>query len=74
MKKVLLSLAAGALVATPVAATAADAQRGSEPAGETAELRGSGSATILAVLALAAIIAGIIIAVDEDEDDFPISR
>lgn len=71
MKKLILPFAAVAMAATPVVATAADAQRSSQPAGEVSEA--GGSATIIALLAAAAVIAGIIIAVDDDDDDLPVS-
>lgn len=71
MKKFMLPIAAVAMAATPVVATAADAERSSQP-GEAVSEAG-GSATIIAILAMAAVIAGIIIAVDDDEDDLPVS-
>ena len=72
MKKFMLPIAAVAMAATPVVATAADAQRSSQPAEDVSEM--GGSATILAILAAAAVIAGIIIAVDGDDDDeLPVS-
>ncbi len=60
-----------ALIATPVVAQATTADRASAPVGATSELEG-GSGIILAILAAAAIIAGIIIAAD-NEDDVPTS-
>ncbi|MCA0977645.1 hypothetical protein LCM19_04635 [Qipengyuania flava] len=72
MKKFILPFAAVAMAATPVVATAADAQRSSQPVEESAELAG-GPGLIIAVLAAAAVIAGIIIAADDDDDDFPVS-
>ena len=67
MKKLILSFAAAAMAVTPVVATAADAQRSSQPAEDVSEM--GGSATILAILAAAAVIVGIIIAVDGDDED-----
>ena len=71
MKKFILPFAAVAMAATPVVATAADAQRSSQPVEESAEL--AGSSLIIAVLAAAAVIAGIIIAADDNDEDFPVS-
>ena len=70
MKKLILPIAAAAMAATPVIATAAEVERGTEAVEATSEM--GGKATILAVLAAAAVIAGIIIAVDDD-DDAPVS-
>lgn len=71
MKKVLLPVAALAMAATPVVASASDAVRASEPAQTKAEI--GGSSVIIAILAAAAVIAGIIVATDDDEDDLPVS-
>ena len=71
MKKFILPFAAVAMAATPVVATAADAQRSSQPVEESAEL--AGLSLIIAALAAAAVIAGIIVAADDDDDDFPVS-
>lgn len=72
MKKIMLPMAAVALATTPVMASAAEVQRGTEVTEAQSEL--GGSSTILAILAAAAVIVGIIIAVDgDDEDDLPVS-
>ena len=67
--------AAAALTATPVLAQTMEAPRASAQTEENAEqFGGSGGGVIIAVLALAAIIAGIIIAVDSnDDEDLPTS-
>ncbi len=71
MKKFMLPIAAVAMAATPVVATAADVQRSTETADQVSEA--GGSATIIAILAAAAVIAGIIIAIDDDDEDLPVS-
>ncbi|MBY6217874.1 hypothetical protein [Qipengyuania aquimaris] len=71
MKKLILPIAAIALGATPVVATAADAQRSSQPADEVSEA--GGTATIVAIIAAAAVIIGIIAATEDDDDDQPVS-
>ena len=61
LRNVAVATAALSLVASPAVA---QAERTSAPASEESELRGSGM--VLAILAVAAIIAGIIILVDDD--------
>ena len=67
-----LATAIGALglVAAPVFAQAADAPaaRQSTPIGEAEEIGGDSSGIIVAVLALAAIVGGIIIATDDGDE------
>lgn len=58
--------AAAALVTTPVVAQAATSVRTSAPAKDSNDL--SGGSLVLAVLAVAAIIAGIVIAADGGSD------
>ncbi len=75
MKKILISASAAAMVAAPVAASAADAapvavERSSKEAGKASEMGGTG--LIIALLAGIAVITGIIIAADGD-DDTPVS-
>jgi len=69
MKKVIVSIAAAAVVAMPVTASAVEAsiQTSTAPVIEENELEG-GSGVIVAILAAAAIIAGIIIAADGSDD------
>lgn len=68
IRTVVAAAAALGLAASPAIA---QSERSSAPTGETDEFRG-GSSLVLAILAIAAIIAGIIIAVDGD-DDGPLS-
>lgn len=63
-KKLILAASAATLAISPVAANA-EVARESAPAVESSELGGSG--LIIGLLALAAIIAGIIIAADDGD-------
>lgn len=70
LKKAAISLAATSMIAAPVAASAApafDATRATSTVDGESELEGSTS-WIIAILALAAIIGGIIIASDNNSD------
>ena len=71
-KKLCLATGAAALAIAPVAASAEVVDRSSAEVAQEESLAGRGSSTILAVLALAAVVAGIIIAIDDDEDS-PVS-
>ena len=70
LKKAAISLAATSMIAAPVAASAAtsldSARANSALAGES-ELEG-GTSWIIAILALAAIVGGIILASDNNDD------
>ena len=70
MRKLILPIAAAAMAVSPVAATAAQVERGTEAVEAESEL--GGTSTIVAILAALAVIAGIIVAVD-DNDDEPVS-
>ncbi len=74
-KKLISSLAAAtALLATPVLAQATDSIRA--PASterDTEQMEGNGAGIIIAILAAAAVIAGIIVAFDDDDVDLPTS-
>lgn len=70
LKKTAISLAAASMVAAPVAASAApafDSARATSATGDESNLEGS-TAWIVALLALAAIIGGIILASDNNSD------
>ncbi|MDG5747281.1 hypothetical protein P8Q88_03730 [Qipengyuania sp. XHP0207] len=68
LKNVLMSAAAASLAVAPAAVSAAPAvDRISQPSAETSELGGPG--LIIAIIAGVAIIAGIIIAADDDDDE-----
>ncbi|KTE16591.1 MULTISPECIES: hypothetical protein [unclassified Sphingopyxis] len=67
LKKAAISLAATSMVVAPVAASAAPAASAVSTVDGQSELEGSTS-WIIAVLALAAIIGGIIIASDNNDD------
>lgn len=69
MKKILLVAAALSLGATPIAAAAVE--RTAAPADSVSNL-GEDGPTITALVVLAAVIAGVIIAAD-DSDDTPVS-
>lgn len=76
MKRMFTTVAAAAaLTATPVMAQSIEIERAPASVEQDAEQFGaSGGGIIIAVLALAAIIAGIVIAVDGEEDgDLPTS-
>ena len=64
------TLAAAAAVTSMVAAPVVAADRAVAPVSDESELGGS---WVLAVLAAAAIIAGIVIAVDSGDEDEPVS-
>lgn len=69
LKKAAISLAATSMVVAPVAASAAtslDSARATSTMGGESQLEGS--SWIIALVALAAIIGGIIIASDNDDD------
>jgi len=71
LKKAAISLAATSMIAAPVAASAAtslDSARATSALGGESELEGSTS-WIIAIVALAAIIGGIIIASDNNSDN-----
>ena len=65
IRKLTLAASAVALVSAPATA---QAERASAPAADTQEMA-SGSGLVVAILAIAAIIAGIVIAVDGGNDD-----
>ena len=70
LKKAAISLAATSMIAAPVAASAApafDSARATSALGGESELEGSTS-WIIAVVALVAIVGGIIIASDNNDD------
>jgi len=68
-RNLLAATAAVSLAASPaLAQTSANVDRTSAPVQNESELEGDGSGVILAILAAAAIIAGIIIAADGKED------
>ncbi|PQM27298.1 hypothetical protein CVO77_18230 [Sphingopyxis lindanitolerans] len=70
LKKAAISLAATSMIAAPVAASAAtslDSARATSALGGESELEGSTS-WIIAIVALAAIIGGIILATDNNSD------
>lgn len=69
IKKVALSFAATSLIAAPVVASAAPAVNGARAlAAVDGESELEGSSWIIAIIALAAIVGGIIIASDNDDD------
>jgi hypothetical protein len=70
LTKAAVSLAATSMIAAPVAASAATAFDGARSTSAVSKKNGleGGSSWIIAVLAVAAIIGGIIIAADNDSD------
>ena len=74
LKKAAAALAATSMVATPVAASAATAFDGARSASAVSKKNGleGGSSWIIAVLAVAAVIGGIILISDNDKDE-PVS-
>lgn len=66
LKKAAISLAATSMIAAPVAASAFEGARSVSTVDGQSELEGS--SWIIAVIALAAVIGGIIIASDNDDD------
>ena len=66
LKKAAISLAATSMIAAPVAASAAPALESISTVDGQSELEGS--SWIIALVALAAIVAGIVIATDNDDD------
>lgn len=68
LKKAAISLAATSMIAAPVAASAAPAAAAVSTVDGQSELEGSTS-WIIAVLALVAIVGGIIIASDNNDDN-----
>ena len=71
LKKAAISLAATSMIVAPVAASAAtslDSARAASVLGGESELEGSTS-WLLAIAALAAIIGGIILATDNNDDN-----
>ena len=73
-KKIAAALAATGLLASPVLAQTAETLRAPSPVQDSEELEGEGTGIILALLAAAAVIAGIIIATgDSGTDDLPTS-
>jgi len=66
LKKAAISLAATSMIAAPVAASAAPAARATSSVDGESEL--SGTSWIIALVALAAIVGGIIIASDNNSD------
>ena len=71
-RNVLAATAALTLVAAPAVAEASY-ERVVAPVEGEAELGGNGSGIVIGILAAAAIIAGIIVAVDSNDDDEAIS-
>ncbi len=70
MKKLLTSVAvAGAMVTTPALAQDAAFDRAVAPVDQSEELEGFGPGLVIAILAAAAVIAGIIVATGEDNAD-----
>jgi hypothetical protein len=67
LKKAAISLAATSMIAAPVAASAAPAARAASAVDGQSELEGSTS-WIIAVLALVAVVGGIILASDNNDD------
>ena len=74
LRKLAAAGAAFGLVATPIVAQASPAavDRVGAPIDAAEEIGGGTSGLVIAILALAAVIAGIVIAVDDDEDE-PVS-
>lgn len=70
LKKAAISLAATSMIAAPVVASANDSVFAVSAAEGQSELEGS--SWIIAVIALAAVIGGIVIASDNDDDN-PVS-
>lgn len=66
LKKAVISLAATSMIAAPVAASAAPAARATSSVDGESEL--AGTSWIIALVALAAIVGGIIIASDNNSD------
>lgn len=71
MKKIIAAIAATGLLATPVLAQSVNVERAPARSSDSNELEGE-SGILIALLAAAAIIAGIIILAD-NEDDLPTS-
>ena len=69
LRNLTMALGALGLVTTPVLAQAADAPAARESAPvESAEQLGGSSGIIVAILALAAIVGGIVIATDDEDE------
>tara|TARA_B100000929_G_scaffold48820_1_gene35302 strand:- start:5398 stop:5622 length:225 start_codon:yes stop_codon:yes gene_type:complete len=68
----LLAIAALSLAAAPIAATAQDTSRESASVSNASNL-GADGPTITALVAIAALIAGVIIVADGEDDDAPVS-
>ena len=68
----LLAIAALSLAAAPIAATAQDTSRESASVSDASNL-GADGPTITALVAIAALIAGVIIVADGEDDDAPVS-
>lgn len=66
-KSTALAFSAAILIATPVVAQATAADRTSAPVGQVSNLEGE-NGILIAVLAAAAVIAGIVIIADGDDD------
>ena len=78
IKKMMIAAGTASVALAPIAATAATpvpatvAARAAPASVDDSELRGRGSGVIIAILAAALIIVGIVIAADEDGDN-PVS-
>ena len=68
----LLAIAALSLAAAPIAATAQDTSRESASVSDASNL-GADGPTITALVAIAALVAGVIIVADGEDDDAPVS-
>ena len=68
----LLAIAALSLAAAPIAATAQDTSRESASVSNASNL-GADGPTITALVAIAALVAGVIIVADGEDDDAPVS-
>lgn len=66
IKKIVMATAAAGLALSPIAVSAATADRSAAPAQGESDLLGAG--TLVTVLAVAAVVAGIIIVADDNND------
>ncbi len=71
-RTIALATAALSLAATPAIATVAF-ERSSAPSEDASEIEGSGTGLIAGLFAAAAVIGGIIVISDNEQDDAPVS-